>query len=118
MEDASARAGAKRRNPWTMFVVVSLYLTVIFVWRFFMPAGEYPSAVVQYLSMALDAGMLVGLVGSKMQVTRSLAPDDGDRVFATVLFCIALLAGLGLFAIRLSGEVGWETGHRIFHELR
>jgi hypothetical protein len=114
MEDARGRAGTKGKNPLTMFVVVSVYLIAAFLWRFFVPADEYPSAALQYMSMALDAGMVIGLAGSKQQVTRFLAADDGGRVLATVLFWVAILAGLGLFAIRLSGQVGWETGHRMF----
>ncbi len=47
--------------------------------------------------MTLDALMLVGLIG-----LRGAMPKP--------LFWVALVAGIGLFALRLSSD-GWWTGH-------
>lgn len=51
----------------------------------------------QVMTMTLDALMLVGLVG-----LRGAMPKP--------LFWVALVAGIGLFALRLSSD-GWWTGH-------
>jgi hypothetical protein len=48
--------------------------------------------------MALDALCLAGLIG-----TRTSGPK--------ALFWAALIAGIGLFAIRLNGDASWSTGH-------
>jgi hypothetical protein len=48
--------------------------------------------------MAIDAGMIVGLVG-----IRKSGPQW--------LFIIALIAGIGLFGIRMHSDASWWTGH-------
>ncbi len=69
-----------------------------FLWRTLTTAHEYPSRAVQMLEMGVDALCLVGLIGLK-----KLGPP--------ALFWVALIAGLGLFAIRLNGDASWWTGH-------
>ena len=50
------------------------------------------------MSMVFDAGMIAGLIA-----TRNRMPQW--------LFWIALVCGLGLFAIRFTSDAAWWTGH-------
>ena len=54
----------------------------------------------QVLTMTFDGFMLVGLCGLKASMPKPL-------------FWIALVAGIGLFALRLSSD-GWWTGHLVY----
>jgi hypothetical protein len=96
MSDSSAPA-PKAQSP-AIFYLLCVMLIGTFLWRAFIPANEYPSRTAQLLEMAIDAAMIVGLVG-----LRKLGPMP--------LFVIALIAGIGLFAIRLHGDASWWTGH-------
>jgi len=69
------------------------------LYRALVPAHEYPLRPEQVTAMALDAGCLIGLLA-----TRKSGPHG--------LFWIGLVAGIGLFAIRLlGGDAAWWTGH-------
>ena len=68
-----------------------------FLYKFLVPAHEFPLRSEQVLTMTFDFLMVVGLFGFR-------------RVIPAPLFWIALLAGIGLFAFRLSDD-GWWTGH-------
>lgn len=83
-------------NP-TLGLLLALVLIVHFLWNFLVPAHEYPLRTEQVLTMTFDLGMIIGLFGFR-------------RVIPAPLFWIALVAGMGLFAFRLS-EDGWWTGH-------
>jgi uncharacterized membrane protein len=48
--------------------------------------------------MAVDFLMVASLIGIRASVSK-------------LLFWIALVAGIGLFAIRLTSETAWWTGH-------
>ena len=48
--------------------------------------------------MTFDLGMLVGLIGLRGSIPKPL-------------FWCALVAGVGLFAIRLTSKDAWWTGH-------
>ncbi len=61
------------------------------------PAHEFPMRTEQVLTMTFDFFMVVGLFPLKASMPRPL-------------FWIALVAGIGLFALRLSAD-GWWTGH-------
>ncbi len=98
----------------TTFFILAIFLIGAFLWRFFVPAHEYPSSSTRWLTFILDAGMLVGLIGLRSRTLSSLL-DDSTRTMATVLFWVALAAGVGLFAIRLGGDAQWATGHRIYY---
>jgi hypothetical protein len=78
--------------------LLSALLIGNFLWRVFTDAHEYPMRSAQLLEIGIDALMIVGLFGVKAKLP---AP----------LFWIALIAGLGLFAIRLHGDASWWTGH-------
>jgi hypothetical protein len=86
-----------RRNP---FIAVLLPWLLIgqFLWNLLTTAHEYPMRAEQVMAMTFDLGMLVGLI-----VLRSSMPKP--------LFWIALVAGVGLFALRLTSDAAWWTGH-------
>jgi hypothetical protein len=90
-------AEAPKQKPW-VFYVLTLVIIGTFLWNVFTAAHEYPMRTEQVLSMVLDAGMVIGLFGVK---------NGGPKP----LWWIALVAGLGLFAIRLTGDAAWWTGH-------
>lgn len=69
-----------------------------FLWRTLTAAHEYPGRTATILEMVIDAALIVGLFG-----LRSRMP--------VWLFWVALICGLGLFAIRLHSDSNWYTGH-------
>jgi hypothetical protein len=73
-------------------------LIFFFGYRVIVPAHEYMMRPEQIMSMVFDAGMIAGLVA-----TRSRLPQW--------LFWLALVCGLGLFAIRFTSDAAWWTGH-------
>ena len=86
-----------RRSP---FIAVLLPWLLIgqFLWKLLTTAHEYPMRAEQVMTMTFDLGMLVGLIA-----LRSSMPKP--------LFWIALVAGVGLFALRLTSDAAWWTGH-------
>jgi hypothetical protein len=93
---------SENRNGLT-FMLVAALLIGSFVWRLVVPASEYPVRSVQVLTMGFDLALIAGLIGM-----RSRAPQ------LNVLFWIALAAGVGLFAIRLTSDASWWTGHLMY----
>ena len=96
MSDQSSTA----TSPFVRYVPAG-YLIVSFLWRLLTPAHEYPGRFSTYLEVGLDALLIAGLVAIRAKVP-------------TALFWIALIAGIGLFAIRLNGTASWWTGHLIY----
>jgi hypothetical protein len=72
-----------------------------FLWNVLTPAHEYPMRSEQMLTMALDFLGLVGIIGLRASIPKPL-------------FWFALVAGIGLFALRLNGNAGWWTGHLVY----
>ena len=81
-----------------IFYVVSAVLIGTFLWRVFVPAHEYPMRSSQVMDIVIDLAMTLGLIGIR---------NSGPKA----LFWVALICGLGLFAIRLTGDAAWWTGH-------
>ncbi len=79
-------------------LIFAVMLIFLFGFRVLTPAHEYMMRPEQIMSMVFDAGIIIGLIG-----TRSRLPQW--------LFWIALLCGLGLFAIRFTSDAAWWTGH-------
>jgi hypothetical protein len=90
-------AGASGRNKILTFVMPA-YLIAIFLWRVLTPAHEMPLRTEQMLEIGLDGLILVGLIGLRKRI-------------APTLFWIALIAGLGLVAIRATSDTAWWSGH-------
>jgi hypothetical protein len=78
--------------------VIALILIGPFLWRVVVAAHEYPMRSEQVMTMLIDLGLLVGLIGMRERVPKAL-------------FWCAIVAGIGLFAIRLTGDAAWWTGH-------
>jgi hypothetical protein len=89
-----------RRNP---FVAVLLPWLLIgqFLWNLLTPAHEYPMRTEQVMTMTFDFLMLAGLIGLRVSMPKPL-------------FWIALIAGVGLFALRLTSDAAWWTGHFVY----
>ena len=96
MTDQPSRAS----SPVVRYVLVA-YLIGSFLWRVLTPAHEYGSRATVYLEVALDILVVAGLVAIRAQLPKPL-------------FWIALVAGLGLLALRLNGDEGWWTGHLMY----
>ena len=98
MTDQPTSATASR-NPM-IAMPLPWILTAHFLWNLLTPAHEYPMRTEQLMTMMFDAMMLAGLIGLR-------------RAMSKPLFWIALVAGIGLFALRLSAD-GWWTGHLVY----
>jgi hypothetical protein len=81
-----------------MPVVVACVLIGSFLYRAVTPAHEYPLRTEQVVTMLLDLALLVGLIGTRSRIPKAL-------------FWAALVAGIGLFLIRLNSDASWWTGH-------
>ena len=100
----------------TVFRLLAVYLVATFLWRVLTTAHEYPRRSEFLLTVALDFLAVAGLIALKIRVFRELPPDEPEWTGGKILFGLALAAGLGLFAIRLTGDANWWTGH-LFYEL-
>lgn len=88
-----------RRNPM-IAMLLPWVLIGHFLWNFLTPAHEFPLRTEQVLTVTFDCFMLVGLIALKDAMPKPL-------------FWVALLAGIGLLALRLSSD-GWWTGHLVY----
>ncbi len=103
-EDTSGRS-------WRLFLLLTAFLTLTFLWNLLVRGGEHPSSPVRYMTMAFDLGALIGLFGLRSQLAGAWSIHDRRRNFMHALFVIGLIAGVGLFAIRFTGGSAWYTGH-------
>jgi hypothetical protein len=90
---------AAGRNPW-IAKLLQWILIGQFLWNVLTPEHEFPMRTEQVMTMTLDALMLAGLIGLRGAMPKAL-------------FWVALVAGIGLFALRLSSD-GWWTGHLVY----
>jgi hypothetical protein len=86
--------------------VISILLPCLlighFLWNLLTPAHAFPMRTEQVTTMVLDGLLFAGLFGLKEAMPKPL-------------FWLALAAGLGLFALRLSSNEGWWTGHFVYY---
>jgi hypothetical protein len=82
---------------WLCGFVLLSYAVGSLCWRVFTPASEWESSLARITTVGLDVLVIAGLIGIRRHVPKAL-------------FWIALVAGLGLLAIRVT-ETGWRTGH-------
>jgi hypothetical protein len=91
-------------NKASQHPVVAILLPCVligtFLWRVLTPAHEGQRLAALVMTMTIDFLMLVGLFAFK-------------RAIPQPLFWVALVAGVGLFALRLTAD-GWWTGHLMF----
>jgi hypothetical protein len=94
-----------RTSGTTHNAVVSLLLPCLlighFLWNVLTPAHEYQMRTDQMLTMGLDLLCLLGVIGLRNSIPKPL-------------FWFALVAGIGLLALRLNGDAGWWTGHLVY----
>jgi hypothetical protein len=93
----SGDAGRSRMFFW----LLCLYLIGSFLWRVLTPAHEYPMRDVQVMTIVFDVLIVVGLISMKSKDPK-------------LLFWTALIAGVGLLAIRLNSDASWWTGHLMY----
>jgi len=94
---ASNESAFNRMVPWLLCGL----LISSFLWRTLTAAHEYPGQSAQILEMVVDAACLIGLIGVRAKLP-------------AWLFSVALIAGIGLFAIRLHSDASWWTGHWMY----
>ena len=85
----------------TPALLLAGYLIFEFLWRVLIPANEYPTRGYQIFTMLLDAACVGILIPLRARIPNWL-------------FWIAVIAGIGLFAIRLNGNASWWTGHLVY----
>jgi hypothetical protein len=81
--------------------LVACVLIGLFTYRLTVPAHESPLLPELVLTIAFDAVMVVGLIAMRARI-------------AAPLFWAALVAGVGLFVIRLTSDSSWWTGHLLW----
>jgi len=96
------------------FQVLSIYVIFTFLWRALTTAHEFPSRNLQVFAIALDLLCLIGLIAGGIQLYGNKSPGQPDRLGEKALLFVSVLAGLGLFAIRLHGDASWWTGHLMY----
>ena len=95
MSDQPKPAGSIGR---TLPLVVAAVLIASFLYRVLVTAHEYPMRAEQVMTMLIDLGLLAGLIVMRSRMSKTL-------------FWVGLVAGIGVFAIRLNGDASWWTGH-------
>jgi hypothetical protein len=98
MTDRPAPRAAGTRRDSLLEILVPCLLIAQFSWNLFATAHEYPSRTEQVMTMTFDFLLIVGLFAYRHAMPQPL-------------FWIALVAGIGLFGLRLLSDHGWWTGH-------
>ena len=103
LSDPQTRTSSSINKNWIVFLILSAYLVLTFMWRALTKVHVMPLSTEKFMTIGLDFLVVVGLIGVKTQLSKGKP-----------LFWIALIAGLGLFAIRLTNDSDWSTGHLFF----
>ena len=118
LQSSSANPVADPTRKRTVFQLLSIFMIGNFLWRAFKLGYEWPMRFEQVITIAFDLLCLGSLIGLKIQISRAMPSSQSTRTKGNVLFWIALVAGLGVLAIRLHGDASWWTGHFFEGELR
>jgi hypothetical protein len=94
----------------TIFVGAVILLVYTFI-RALMPVDERPSSTLNALHIAQELGMFIGVVGLAPRILRS-APDRASRAGWIFLVVVGVIAGIGIFGIRLAGGPWVELSPR------
>ena len=111
MSDPQAPTSSDAPRKQALFWLLSIYMICTFLWRAFIPGGEYPRAPTRFLTIAIDLLCVGILIRLKVKFSARKKPDKRLSTGGIVMFWIALMAGLGVLAIRLHGDDSWATGH-------
>ncbi len=90
--------------------MATILLVIDFI-RALMPGGEVPSATLNGLTIAMELGMFIGVLGMVPRILRSL-PEGAPRGGWIFLLVVAAISGLGIFGIRLLGGPSVEFAPR------
>jgi hypothetical protein len=82
-------------------VMATILLALRFIWRL-MPSDEVPSSTLNALSILIELGMFVGVIGLVPRILRSL-PEGAPRGGWISLLVVAIISSVGIFGLRLSG---------------
>ena len=93
------------------FFIIAGYLILTAARRLLVTADEYPPREAQILEMVIDGAMLVCLIGFWSVLSKSIKREDKSAAPLTLLFLVALAAGITLFGIRFTSDAAWWTGH-------
>ena len=107
MADSEKAIGSNYR----IFLACSGLLILTCLWRVFIPANEYGSTTSVWLGIVVDGLLILGLVGLYRQLSGLMPAGDSRRGTMALLFWPGLIAGVVIFAIRLTSDHGWWTGH-------
>jgi hypothetical protein len=94
----------------TIFVGAVIVLVYTFI-QACMPVDEVPSQSLNFLSIVLELAMFVGVVGMAPRILRSV-PEGASRGGWIFLAVVGVIAGIGIFGIRLSGGPRVELSPR------
>ena len=94
----------------TIFVGALILLVYTFI-RALMPVDERPSSTLNALHITQELAMFIGVVGLAPRILRS-APDRASRAGWIFLVVVGVIAGIGIFGIRLSGGPRVELSPR------
>lgn len=103
MTDQPTQSTSTAGRNSTIGFVLACYLIASFFWNVATEAHEFPLRTEQVLTISLNLLGVIGLFGVRAALPKGL-------------FWCALIAGIGLFAIRLTGDAAWWTGH-LFYSL-
>ena len=101
MTDQQAQSGSNSGRNFIVGIVLVCYLIGSFLWNVLTVAHEYPMRTEQVLTMAFNLLGVIGLFGMRAEIPKPV-------------FWCALIAEIGLFALRLTGDDGWWTGHLVY----
>ncbi len=101
MTDEQAQSQANSGRNSTIGLVLACYLIASFFWNVVTEAHEYSVRSEQVLTMSLNLLGVIGLFGVRASIPKGL-------------FWSALICGIGLFAIRLTSDSAWWTGHLFY----
>jgi hypothetical protein len=97
IKKSGKKSAAPEPSPVPAFLVACV-LIGLFTYRLTVPAHESPLMPELILTIAFDAAMVVGLVAMRARL-------------AAPIFWTALVAGVGLFVIRMTSEASMWNGH-------
>ena len=97
----------------SVFFTLSAYAILTFLWRFLVPAyEEAESNTLIYMEILFELATVPVLIGLVSNLRPRL--DDDAKWAVTVVFWIALAAGIGILWMRFRTTHGWYTGHRVY----
>ena len=118
MNDPQRPSSRNASSQQTVFWLLSVYMITTFLWRAFIPGGEWPRPPTRFITIAIDLLCIGVLVRLKVRLSAEKKPGKRISTGGKVLFWIALLAGLGVLAIRLHDDASWATGHFFQEKIR